>query len=134
MKTVALAAAAAMLLSVAQASASTTKIIVSLLGQSCHLTVNSATDKSDGVTKKVLLAGSASDCAFIGAGVVGKTGFARGDTKNVATITGDSGFTGSTVITVIFDYPFVTNGAYSAYETSNGTSLTHVVSGNYQVQ
>lgn len=131
---VVLAAAAAMVLSVGQASAAATKLTFSLFGETCHLSVTALNDRTDDVTKRVLLAGSSSDCAFIGAGVVGKTGFAKGEAKTVATITGDSAFTGSAVITVILDYPFVAGGDYSAYETQDGKSLTHVVSGQYDVQ
>lgn len=122
-------AAAALLLSAGAASAAATKITISLLGQSCTLSVYKLGDSTNAVGK-VLLAANSSGCGYIGTGDIGKVKTLG--TK--ATLGGTSSYLPGYTLLTVFDYPFVSGGSYSAYYTTDGKALNFINKGTYTVQ
>jgi len=123
-------AAAFPLFFAAAASASPTTVGVSIGPYQCEISITKLAD-SDHDVAKVLLAGTASDCDYKGAGDIGKV---RG-LGTVATLTGTSSLLGSDYqLLTIFEYPFVNGGTYWAYYTGNGKTLNFLNQGTYSVK
>jgi hypothetical protein len=124
------AAAAASLFFAGAASAAPTTVEVAIGPYTCDLSITKLTD-SDHKIGKVLLAGTASDCEYKGAGDIGKV---RG-LGSVATLTGASSLLGSDYqLVTIFEYPFVDGGIYWAYYTGDGKTLHFLNKGTYSVK
>jgi len=124
MKTM-LAMMAAVLLATTDVAASKTKsYTIALGGKFCVV----ATVKVKGVA---VTANENDSCqTYIGEGFVGTV---KGPGK-VAIIGGQSNKYPGDEITIILQYPFVTGGAYTVYETSDGVTMNELGSGTYTVQ
>jgi hypothetical protein len=123
-------AAAGSLFFAGAASAAPTTVEVAIGPYTCDLSITRLAD-SDHNVGKVLLAATASDCEYKGAGDIGKVR----SLGSVATLTGASSLLGSDYqLLTIFEYPFVDGGTYWAYYTGNGKTLNFLNKGTYSVK
>ncbi len=138
MKKVFALAAAAFLVAggsaLAKTKSTTTDITLKIQGQSCTSHVNVFNDPNHDVTQQVLVTANENDnCqSFIGEGYVSKLTIAKGDTRNVAVIGGNSNLLAYPV-TITLDYPFVTGGQFTLTYTSDGVKITTLATGTYTV-
>lgn len=125
MKSIITVAAAAIIACSSGAAAAKTKMyVISLGGKFCV----SANVNVNGVS---VTANESDSCqTYIGEGFVGVV---KGAGK-VAIIGGQSSQYPSTEITIRLQYPFVTGGAYTVYDTSDGVTMNELGSGNYTVE
>ena len=123
-------AAASFLFCAGSACAAPTMIGVQIGPYTCTLAVTKLDDPDHDVGN-VLLAATASDCGYQGAGAVGKVR----SLGSVATLSGTSSLLGSNYeLLTIFEYPFVNGGTYWAYYTGSGKSLNFLDKGTYSIK
>ena len=124
MKTMLILATAAVVAASGAAMAKTKSYVISLGGKFC-VTAN-VNVKGAAVT-----ANENDSCqTYIGAGFVGKV---KGQ-GNVAVIGGQSNKYSATEIIITLQYPFVTGGAYTVYDTTDGVTMNTLGSGTYTVK
>ena len=117
-------AAAVFVASAGAAGASGKTYVVSLGGKFCV----TANVKVKGVA---VTANENDSCqSYIGEGFVGKV---KGQ-GTVAIIGGQSSQYPGTEITINLQYPFVTGGAYTVYDTTDGSTMSELGSGTYTVK
>ena len=125
MKTILAVTAAVIIASTGVAAAKTKTSVISLGGKFCvTATVN--------VSKGVAITANENDTCqtYIGEGFVGVV---KGQGK-VAVIGGQSNKFPGDEITINLQYPFVTGGAYTVYDTSDGVTMSVLGSGTYTVE
>jgi hypothetical protein len=135
MKRVIALAAAALLLTAGGALAKATNISYAVDGTTCTATVNVISERSEGITKPVVvtLVNANGDCGTLtGEGLIGKVTVATGDTRTLAIIGGTTQLLPYSV-TITLDYPLVTGGQFTISYTADGKKITNAASGTYTV-
>lgn len=124
MKRILFLAAAVVIATTGAAAAKSKSYVIALGGKFC-VTANVN-------VKGIAITANENDSCqtYIGEGFVGKL---KGQ-GTVATIGGLSNKYAATEITIVLQYPFVTGGSYTVYDTTDGMTMNELGSGTYTVE